>query len=1195
MQLTAICRAQSWGQRYFTQKVLRVMKLTAIILLGAGLAASAKGISQTVTLDMKNVPVQNVFKEVIRQTGISIIYNEALLEDAPPVTINVKNVPLKDVLDLCLNSQDIEYVIKDNTVEVRKKAKSTNVFTEIFQTQPPPIDIKGRVVNEKGEPVIGATVSLKGGSVKTTTDDNGFFTLKGIDEKATLVITATNIEEFEVKVNGKADLAILNAKTKVITADAVTVNTGYQQLKPNEVIGSVVVINNKTLNQQTGTNILQRINNITTGVYFDNVSRKPIGGSAQRKTNITIRGLSSVLGPLDPLIVLDNFIYEGNIDNINPNDIESATILKDAAATSIYGARGGNGVIVLTSKKGRFNQKTKIDVNSRVIITEKPDLYYLPRISSSDFINVEEFLFNKGYDFQGALSTYPVALSPAVLVFQQRKNGLITAADSASRINALKAIDIRDQFNKYFSKSGVTSSYSVNLSGGSESLAWILGGTYDRSIDNLNIKNEKINIHVNNSYKPLKNLLINAGVYYSNTKFTDKGSFASYNDGNNIMSVAGRPIPYLRLADDAGNPVSVPIIYLDGYTDTTGGGKLLSWKYYPLENSKHDYSTRKIDDVVANIGIEYQVLKGLAIDLKYQYELERVSFDRIFDKESYYARDLINTFSQIDRNTGIVTYIVPKGGILRTSKSDFVSQNFRGQLNYNRVWNQHSVTAVAGGEVRGTTTSGNSATYYGYNDDRLATIPVDFVNSYPHYVYGYPNRVPFGNTGTHFTNRFVALYANMAYTFKGTYSAYLSGRKDGSNIFGLSTNDKWTPLWSSGLGWDISKEKFYGISSWLPKLKLRATYGYSGNVDLARTALPTGSFLSNSVTTYPYILINFPNNPSLRWEKVRQINFGVDFSLKNGILAGTIEYYTKRSKDLYGATYYDYTTFGGRNQITINVGDLNTQGVDIILLSKNVDRTFKWQTNLLFSYSTNKLTRYFSSGSENIASMLNLTNTIIPVVGKPLYAIAAYKWGGLDATGKPQGYLNGQLSTDYYAIRNEANTKGAEESNMRYIGPSSPTHFGVLINEFQWKKISAIVNISYRLGYYFRKPVFRSGDLITGGIGHKDFEKRWQKPGDEFLTNIPALAYPYDELGELFYALSDINVLKADHIRLQYINLAYTFGKIHKKIPNGTAQLYLNVANLGILWRANKDKLDPDFANTIPPSKQFTIGLKIGL
>ena len=271
------------------------MKLTAIILLTACLTASAKSFSQKVTLSVKEASLESVFTEIKKQTGYSIFYNYRLLENVKPVTIKVKDVTIADALKECLKNQPLDFEIADKSIVI--KEKSPNVITT--NEPPPPIDIHGKVANEKGEPVAGASVKVKDSNKGTSTNDDGEFTLTGVDNNATLVISGVNIETFEVKVNGRNDLAVIAAKTRTITGEEVTLNTGYQQLKPNTVTGSVDVVDDKLINRRVSTNILDRLENLTSGVSFKN----PNDG-------LLIRGRSTIYSNPSPLIVVDNFPYD---------------------------------------------------------------------------------------------------------------------------------------------------------------------------------------------------------------------------------------------------------------------------------------------------------------------------------------------------------------------------------------------------------------------------------------------------------------------------------------------------------------------------------------------------------------------------------------------------------------------------------------------------------------------------------------------------------------------------------------------------------------------------------------------------------------------------------------------------------------------------------------------------------------------
>lgn len=1057
-----------------------------------------------------------------------------------------------------------------------------SAFCTTLSAQKPGVLISGRVIaSESGHQLSGVTVYAQRSNTTVTTTSSGDFSILLNQFPDTLLLSHVGYKSKRIPVQEDQSFLNIYMGKDLTELDEVVVNTGYQKSRPNEVNGSVTVIDNKLLNQQAGTNILKRLENVTNGLAFNPGYGN---GHAQNKTNISIRGLSTINAPLDPLIVLDNFIFEGDIANINPNDIESITILKDAAASSIWGARAGNGVIVITTKKGRFNQKLKVSVSSSYILTQKPDLFTVPEMNVSDYITVEEFLFNKGY-FNSTINQPYAPLTPAVEILLKRRRGQISAADSALQIDALKNGSSRAQYEKHFYETAATQQYAINLRGGTENLAWLVSGTYDRSIDNLSAKYEKKNFRISNSYKPFKRLRLDLNVYYTSSK-----SITGKNTYQYVTQIGNRFVSYLQFADQSGAALPVGKQYRTAYTDTAGMGKLLDWRYYPLEDYKHSAGTTKLDEIIASAALSYQVIPSLSLDVQYQNQQQRSNTESLADLQSFDARNTINLFSQLERATGRVTRIVPLGDILRINNSKRQSWNIRGQLNFNKTFGNHRFIAIGGAEAREVSNDGNGSIFYGYQEDPLAYAEMDFINRYPTFVTGSLSSVSGASALTHTINRFVATYANLSYAFKDRYSISGSFRKDGSNIFGVSANDKWNPLWSAGLGWELSKEKFYKLSA-LPYAKLRITTGYSGNVDLSRTALPVANYSTDGNTNLPAAIINTLNNPDLRWEKVRQTNFGIDFRFVKGIVTGSVDYYIKKGTDLYGATPYDYTTWGNANTIVKNVAAMKGNGVDVALNSINIDRTIKWTTTLLYNYSLSKITAYYERSALNISRFIGGSGrNISPVIGKPLYAIAAYRWGGLDNTGNPQGYLNGQLSTNYAAIIREADTKQLEAGNFVYFGSSLPTSFGSLVNTISWKQLSLSVNISYKLGYYFWKPAISYDGLISGGNGHEEFAHRWQKQGDELHTNIPSFIYPNNFRRDAFYRQSEIHVLKGDHIRLQYVNLSYALTV--KKLPFESIQVYLNASNLGVIWRANNYGIDPDFPSGLPTPKSFAFGLK---
>jgi TonB-linked SusC/RagA family outer membrane protein len=1042
--------------------------------------------------------------------------------------------------------------------------------------------LTGNILNNENQPVANATVTAIKNKATVTTNSKGAFRITLSVLPDTLYITHVSYQQQSVIVTTAAIPISLYLQPLTVNLEEITVNTGYQKLKPNEVSGSVTQVSNKELNQQVGTNILKRLDGITSGLT---VNEGFGNGNAQNKTNITIRGLSTINGPLDPLIVLDNFIYEGSIANINPNDIESITVLKDAAAASIWGARAGNGVIVITTKRGRFNQKPKLEFNSTFIITQKPDLFSVPEMSIADYLQVEEFLFNKGY-FNNNISQPHIPLTPAVELFLKRKNGLITASDSAQQLNALKNIDSKKLFEKYGYSQAATQQYSLNLRGGSANLAWLIAAAYDKSSDHLSSTYDKLNVRFNNTFKPVKDLLIDVAVYYTASK-----SVTGKTNYGNVTRINGRYVPYLRLADENGTALPVAQLYRSTYTDTAGAGKLLNWKYYPLEEQNHSKGTLHTNEIVANIGIGYKLFNALQLDLKYQYQQQAGNNKALSTIESFNTRNIINLYSQLNRATGVVNYIVPLGDILSLTNSKLQSQNIRAQATYTKTWNDHQFSLMAGAEAREVKANANSFTYFGYRPDPLSYTAVDLVNTYPTFVTGGTARISGDFSLANTINRFLSLYSNLSYTYRQRYTLFSSARKDGSNIFGVNTNDKWKPLWSVGAGWELSREKFYHVDL-IPLVKLKATLGYSGNVDLSKSALPVAYYSPDFTTRLPSATISTLNNPELRWEQSRQINIGVVFASKGNIVTGSVDWYHKKGTDLYGDAPFDYTTWGQQNTILRNVAAIAGHGLDLMITTKNIDKVFKWYTTLLYNYNTSKTTKYEELRANNISSLMGGGKNISPVIGKPLYAIAAYKWGGLDATGNPQGYLNGQLSTNYNAIYAEAVANGLKNGNLFFVGSAAPVSFGSLINTISWKRLECSFNLSYKLGHYFVKPSLSSSGIITGGGGNKEYSVRWQKPGDETFTNVPAFVYPANGNRDGFYHQSEINVLKADHVRLRYINLSYTLLPKNKGQHFEQVQLYINVSNLGIIWRANNKDIDPDYPAGLPTPKTLAFGIR---
>lgn len=1036
--------------------------------------------------------------------------------------------------------------------------------------------IRGTVIDNKGTPIVGATISVKDKSTKTVTNSEGDFLLVQADKGSSIIISRVGyrtkvISDVQTTDIGKVQLLEDENQLKEIEI----VNTGYQKIPKERVTGSFVNIDQKLLNRSVSTNLLDRLNGVTSGLIFNkNIN---IGNSSNQAT-ISIRGRNTIYANPNPLIVLDNFPYNGDLSSINPNDVESITILKDAAAASIWGAFSGNGVIVITTKKGKFGQVPTIESNVSVTIGNKPDLFYTSRLSSANIVDIEQFLFNKGF-YNSAInrSNHPV-LSPVVDILVNRRDKLISSADSMTLVNKYKSQDTRNDLSKYLYRQSIDQQYLLSLQGGSSNNVYYFSSGFNRDLGNQNRNDfNRVTLNASDTYS-----LLNKRVQWSNFLY-----FTREITKNNGLAPTSIPYPYLKLKNEDGQSLAVPFQYRQGYIDTVGRGNLFNWQYRPLDELVNNDNTARFTEYRFNSQLKYNIYNGIDASVQYQYNEGNSIQSRLYNPESFYTRDYINQFTQFDKATSNYTRPVPPGGILDRNNKTFSSQNLRGQINYSLNWGaDHEINSLIGYEIRDINTNINTTRSYGYTDLGTSAL-IDYTTFYKYFYSSGTGRIAYKDSYLGTTNRFISYFTNFSYSYKNRYVLSASARKDRSNIFGVSTNQKGVPLWSVGGIWELSKEPFYHLD-WLPYFRLRLTNGYNGNVDNTLSSLVTAVVGSGNAYNQPFSALGNPPNPLLRWEKINTTNIGFDFSLKKTI-NGTIEYYIKKGTDLIGTSNIDPTV--GVTQFKGNSANMKGYGLDLTLNSRNVNGKFNWNTSFLFSFTKDKVTKYLlksASISEAVSASLN------PVEGNPLYSLYSFKWAGLDSKGNPEIFINGEKRNDYSNIYYSNNL-----SNLHYSGSATPIAFGSVRNEFSYSGLTISANITYKLGYKFRRAALNSSDLFTGNyfFPNSDYMNRWQKSGDEAYTNIPGLSYPADGLGDQIYKYSDILVEKGDHIRLQDISLNYEFSKKQfNKMPFLSLSIYGYINNIGILWKANDAGIDPDYVPNgllvYPNPRTYSIGFK---
>jgi TonB-linked SusC/RagA family outer membrane protein len=1153
--------------------IMRINILFLLITLCL-VQVSATTLAQKITLKEKDATLISVFEKISKQSGVEFLTTEELLIHAKAVSIDVKNEELGAVLQKIFDGQPLSYSINDKVIAISKKDPT---FLDRVVATLVNIDIRGMVLDEQGNPLVGAVVKVRETTQAASTNEKGEFYIPDVDEKSTIIVAFVGYEPKELKPKKNMGAIRMVIANNALEEVKITVSTGYQTLSKERATGSFTQVDNELINRSVGTNVLQRLDGVTSGIIFGKVANRAnttlssIGGDP----GISIRGRSTMFSNTEPLLVLDNFPYDGDYNNINPNDVESITILKDAAAASIWGVRAANGVIVITTKKGSKNQVPTVSFKSDLTITGKPDLYKVPQLSSKEFIELEKYYFDNGY-YDISLNYLPFNFqTPAIDILDNEKKGVISHEMAASKLDALGNIDARNDYKRYFLRNPINQQYALSIKGGGIHNQYYISGGYDKNLYSLvSDSYNRFNLTTNNTFYFLDDrLTINSRFLFSKNK--SRSNPLPFNIDSQLY-------PYMQLVDRNGQGLPVSRDYRQKYKDDLSNIGLLDWNYNPFNERNNDNNRSSLTDNQLSLQVNYKVLpKLLDIDLNYQFQQGTTTRNNISGLSTYNTRLQINQFSQTATD-GTMNYPVPLGAIAQISDDKYKSNAGRLQLNYHQIFgNNHEITALAGTEIKDYNSFASFRQLYGYNEETATDYPVNF-GSYPQRI-GYSNgQLSYVNNQMGITDRFFSYYGNASYTYNKKYIFSTTARRDESNLFGVEANQKGVPLYSLGLSWNINKEKFYR-SSFLPYLRLRLTDGYNGNLNKSLSAFTTAQNAGiNTLFNTPQLRIINPPNPALIWERVHVRNAGLDFGFKNNIISGSIDFYTKKGTDLIAASPVAPQT--GVAQFTGNTGSLLTKGMDVSINTINLKGRISWNTNLLFNYVKDKVTEYRMDRAPN--SNYVSIGYFNPYVGKPYSALFAFPWAGLDNKGNPQGYLEGKVSTDYASILNSTS-----DQDLEYIGSAVPTLFGSLRNNIEFKGVQFSFNISYKFGYFIRRSSF------NGEIRYQqaDYDHRWKKNGDEKSTDIPSLIYPMDFQRSEFYNGSEVLVERGDHIRLQDIQLSYTFSNKITQQAVKNLKVYVYINNLGIIWRANKLGLDPDYVGggsyRTPDPRSFAIGL----
>lgn len=1200
-------------------KFLLAMRLVIFFLITGIMQVSAASYAQKITLAKKNITIKQIFKEIKNQTGYDVLWQQDVFDANKLINVNFKGASLQEVLSDCLEGQRLTYILDEHSIIIQNLVRKPSHLISILQDS---LLYTGRIMDENGNPLPGATVRVKYSRRGVVTNSNGQFSIYAPVGDAILYVSYIGYINQEVSVTGK-NLKRINVQMVAVSGnlkEVKVVSNGYQDIPKERATGSFEVITAKQLQHSTDPNLLKRLEGITTSVNFNNNLAPTIASQTQigqtSLGNVTIRG-KNTLNLLtsqsttnqsgQPLLVIDGIASAYDITQINPNDVESVTLLKDAAAASIWGSRAANGVIVVKTKKGNYNSPVSISFNSNFNVTDKPDLFYRKTMSTSDFVDAQKEQFIQQQTNLGSpTAMFPQAVvSPVAEIMDALINQkTITEAQANAQLDALRGNDVRNDITKYLLRNSVFQSYSLGADGGSKNFSYRLSAGYDHSVANVkDYGNNRLTLNYSSSIKLSKNLELTGVLSYIQQNQQNQAPYTAIGTDPSSFN------PYDKVVDVNGSPLALPHQYRPAFVDSLSkayGNKINDMTYKPLDDFNQGYLKTKGQGININVTALYKFTPAFSANVTYSYNRYLNNQETYYSKDSYYMRELINRFTTIDPS-GNASYGIPKGGYDALLVNTSTTNTLRGQLNFNKTWNnKHAINAIAGVDINQSYGQYYGTQYYGYDPVKLSQNSSlnyrDYLNTL-YYNLSFQNTdiIPSSDIQLGYNRgRTLSSYMNASYTYNNRYTFSGSIRRDGSNVFSSTTNKSGTPFYSFGTSWNIANEPFYNFEL-VPKLQLRSTFGYNGNTNplLSPVARINRVDFSTAVSglIYDTLKPDEATNNNYRPERTGVFNLGLDYGLKNDRISGSFEYYIKNTKDLITQNKLDPST--GFSALNYNTGDLHGYGIDMTINSRNVRAgKFNWGSTFLLSYNRVKVTKLYIPGSQNAGDLVQDSGTNSYTVGYDLSRIFAYRWAGLDPqTGNPRIILNGKpvvVSDDAAGQVNDYALYYGSQDNARYIGSAVPVYFGSLRNTFSYGAFSVSANILYKLKYFMRRPIndlflsSRLFDGINGNLVGAEYSNRWQKPGDESFTNVPSLTFPVIGYKDEVYRNSDINVIKADHIRLQEINLSYSFSNKGWFLKN--PRVYANVSNLGIIWRANKLGIDPDI-NDVPQPRTYSFGV----
>ena len=1188
-----------WG---FSRKMMLAMRISIVLLFAVLMQISATSVSQEkVNLEVKEKSMRYVFKELRKQTGLYFVYNEEELDQSVRISAELHNVTLEEALLDILKETKYDFEITDGFVVI-KPGKRPPVIAQPQEK----IIIRGTVKDENGDPLPFAAVCFKGTTTGCVSAIDGVYELEVPNEAdVVLEVSSLGFVTQEIEVQGRTYIDIV-LEPDMMGLDEVVV-TGYQTLSRERVTGAFGNVRKEQINRPTS-NISERIIGAVAGVQATT--------DADGNISLEVRGQTSLLGDAKPLIIVDGFPIEGGFSTINPNDVESINVLKDAAAASIWGAKSANGVIVITTKNAKSG-KVNVEFSSFARVSPKLDLDYVnPRASSQSTIEYERRGFESG--FFGLPYYRPTQdlfwtefyHTPGIIAMNQHMNGNISEDEMERRLSELAQLSNKGQIRDNLLQNPFTQQYNLSISGGN-----------DHMNNNLSVLFENKQDYFKENHS--NNYMIN---YKNNVKITDWLNFnlgsmlqlKDYDRSGVTLGEIKRLAPYDMLVNTDGSladlnhlfyykPVFDEFVPQDAFP-------YADWSYNPITEIQNREIISKEVNARIQAGLNFRIMDGLSFDSKFFFEMAKIDNSSYYSDKTFAMRRMVNETSTWDKTTNEVTANMPKGGGLTENHSDLRNYNFRNQLSFSRTLNSvHSISFIAGSEVSKRILEYRRDPHVmGYDKERLSVggligdgsmwlgLPLSSAvwNDYPirlDYV------TPFYSEST---DKYFSLYTNLAYTYNDKYSISGSVRTDASNLITDDPKYRYEPFWSVGIGWNITNENFMNDIEWLDRLHLRSTYGTNGNVDRSTSFRPLLNIYSypNQFTNDIAGVVSSHGNPTLRWETTTTFNTGLDFSVARGKLYGSIDWYRKLSSDLI--VKQSITSVHGTTSQKINNGEMLNQGIELSLGTSVpiVGNKIRWAGIVNFAYNNNEIRQLFKN--TYIYNDLRDGGSAAYVEGYDANTLWALRYGGIKNVGTEN---DPKYAPVYKGVDDEVKQLSESPPSVdarEYMAAQgttvAPYNIG-FTNNFTIQNFNFSFIITGKFGHVFRTLPFKydamlrapnSGEYTYVNIKYNDVVN-----GDpNKIVPIPDEEPEYIVWDWMSTIYLDYLTANAGHIRLQEVNLTYDVpAAFVNKLGIGAASVFAQGNNLGSIF-FNEYNEDPEFPlGTIRPQAMYTFGIKINL